>query len=121
MTDEHGNRVPPGYGQPPGYGPPPPGYGPPGGYSYGPPGYGPPGYPGYYGNPRTNSKAIWSLVLGIAAFVMCPLTGIAALIVGRQAKDEIARTREQGEGMASAGVILGSIACGLMAIGLVFF
>jgi hypothetical protein len=47
--------VPPGYGTPPGYGPPPPGYGTPPGYGPPPPGYGtPPGYgppPPGYGQP----------------------------------------------------------------------
>jgi hypothetical protein len=91
-----GYGPPPGYGQPgfgtPGYGP-PPGYGQPG---YHQPGYGmPPGYPGYR---RTNSKAGWALGLGIAGFVLCPLTGIAVLILGRQAEAEIRQNGEDGEG-----------------------
>lgn len=105
-------------GPPPGYYGGPPQSGPPPGY-YGPP----PGYPvaGYYAAPRTNSKAGWALGLGIAGFFLCPLTGIAAVVIGGQAKDEIRRTREQGEGMATAGVVLGWILCGLMALGVVFF
>lgn len=91
-----GNRPPPGYGPAPGYGPP--------GYAY----------------RRTNSKAGWALGLGIAGFVLCPLTGVAALILGRQAKEEIRRTGEDGEGMATAGFVLGIILCVLMAIGVLF-
>lgn len=115
---------PPGYYGGPPLGAPPPGFyggpqqsGPPPGY-YGPP----PGYPpAYYGNPRTNSKAGWALGLGIVGFFTCPLTGIAAVILGGQAKEEIRYTREQGEGMASAGVVLGWILCGLMALAVVGF
>jgi hypothetical protein len=77
----------------------------------------PPGYSGYR---PTNSKAGWALGLGIAGFILCPLTGIGALLLGRQAKEEIRRTGEGGEGMATAGVILGAILCVLMALGLLF-
>ncbi len=108
---------PPGYGAPPpGYGQPPWGYGPPGYYV--PPGYGP---PAYYGYRPTNSKAGWALGLGIAAYFLCPLTSIAAIIIGGQAKEEIRRTGESGEGMATAGVVLGWIGCGLMFLGLAIF
>ena len=112
----YGAPQPGAYGGPqqggPQQGGPPPGY-------YGPP----PGYPvaGYYAAPRTNSKAGWALGLGIAGFFLCPLTGIAAVVIGGQAKDEIRRTREQGEGMATAGVVLGWILCALMALGAVLF
>lgn len=120
---------PPGHSQPPPvWGGPPPGY-PPQGYppqgygpGYGPAGYGQPGYgPAYFVVARTNSKAGWALGLGIAGFFLCPLTGIAAVIVGGQAKEEIRRTHEQGDGMATAGVILGWILCALMVLVVVFF
>ena len=107
---------PPGYGgpPPPGYGgpPPPPGYGPP------PSGYGgpPPGYGGYGPMRTTNGKAIASLVCGIVAFTVCPLTAIAAVILAPLAKREIAAEpqRYDGGGMATAGMILGWIMVGLM-------
>lgn len=93
--------------------PPPPGYGPPPGGPYG--GYGP--------GRSTNGKAIAALVCGIAAFVVCPLTAIAAVILGPQAKREIEAQpdRYDGTGMAKAGQILGWVAIALMAVGLVFF
>jgi hypothetical protein len=76
-----------------------------------PPQYGAP-QPPYGGAPvGTNKKAIWSLVLGILGLICCGFfTGIPALILGRQAKAEIATTGQQGGGMATAGVVLGIIA-----------
>ena len=68
---------------------------------------------------RTNSKAGWSLGLGIAGFALCPLTAVGAIILGNQAKAEISHTREQGGTMATAGIILGWIMCGLLAVGVV--
>ncbi len=65
--------------------PPPPPYG-------GQPQYGQP-----YGAPQgTNSKAIWSLVLGILGVLCCGPLGIVALILGRSAQNEIAQTGQQG-------------------------
>lgn len=97
------------------YPPPPPGYGGP------PPGYGAPGsYGGGFPPARTtNGKAIAALICGICAFVVCPLIGIAAVILGPQAKREIATEpgRYDGVGMAQAGQILGWIAVGLMVAG----
>ncbi len=84
--------------------PPPSGYGP-------PPSFGPP--PGAYGPMRTtHGKAIAALVCGICAFVICPLTGIAAVILAPMAKREIAAepARFDGAGMALAGQILGWLA-----------
>ena len=84
-----------------------------------PPGYGPPGSYGGFGPTRsTNGKAIAALICGICAFVVCPLTGIAAVILGPQAKREIAAQpdRYEGQGMAQAGLILGWIAVALMVV-----
>ena len=106
----------PAYGQPPSSGQ--PGYGQPG---YGQPGYGQPGFdqsaaygkspygaqPGY-GQPMyapvatTNTLAILALVF---AFVF-PL---AAIVLGHLAKKQIRQTGEQGEGLATAGLVLGYI------------
>lgn len=91
--------------------PPPPGYGQPeGGYGAPPPGY---GGPAYGGAPVQNKKALWSLILGILGFVCCGVVlGIVAIVLGQQAKGEIAASNgmQTGEGMAKAGVILGIIA-----------
>ena len=104
--------------------PPPPGpqgggYGPPSGGGYGaapppPPGYGP--GPGGYGVPQrgNNSKAIWALVLGILGLLCCGFfTGIPAIILGRRAQNEIDLSggAQGGRGMATAGFVLGIIAC----------
>jgi hypothetical protein len=59
-----------------------------------------------------NSKATASLVLGIIAFVFCPLIcSILALVLGYSARDEIAASggRQAGESYAKAGIILGWI------------
>ena len=67
---------------------------------------------------QSNKKATWSLVLGILGVVCCGLfAGIPAIIVGNQAKREIAGTGQSGEGAAKAGVILGwvSVALGILA------
>lgn len=110
---------PPGYGQPPGHGgpaypPPPPSYG-------GPPTYGPPSYPGGYyptpdyqsgygpagpHQPGTNKLAIASL---IAAFtgLLCGIGSIVAIVLGAIALDQIKRTRQDGFGMAVAGIVVG--------------
>lgn len=102
------------------YPPPPPGYGGP------PPGYGgpPPGsYGGYPPTKSTSGKAIAALICGICAFIVCPLIGIAAVILGPQAKREIAASPQQyeGTGMAQAGQILGWISIGLMVAGILLF
>ena len=87
----------------------------------------PPPPPGYgqqspYGAPvpqGTNSKAIWSLVLGILGILCCGFfTGIPAIFLGRSAQNEIAQTGQGGGGMAKAGFILGiiSIVLGVITI-----
>jgi hypothetical protein len=85
--------------------PPPPGYG------YPPSGYGP---PYYYGPPPTNPMAIAALVL---AFVIPP----AGIVMGVSARRQIRRSGEQGDGLALAGIILGSIATGLFVLMIVFW
>lgn len=80
------------------------------------PPYGPPAY--YVPAPPTNSKAITALILSIVSLVVCPLIGIAGIILGNQARAEIRQTGEQGEGMAQAGVIMGWIAVALATLAL---
>lgn len=118
----------PGYDQPP-YGQPPygqPGYGQPG---YGQPGYGQPPYgqPGYganphgaapygygYAAPQAEKGATTSLVLGIVGFFVCGIIlGPAAVIEGVKARKRIRESNGMltGDGMALAGIVLGSIVC----------
>lgn len=96
----------------------PPGAGPPG---YPPPGYGmaPGGYgmaPGY--GQRTNSKAVTSLVLGIVGLVICQPAAFFAIVLAGQAQREIRFSGgvETGEGLATAGRILGWIGAVLFVI-----
>jgi hypothetical protein len=90
----------------PGYLPPPPVTAfspPPAGYS--PAGYAPPRPAG------TNGMAIASLVLSLVW--MCGVGSLLAIIFGRKAKAEIAKTGEQGEGLATAGLVIGIIGLAL--------
>jgi hypothetical protein len=58
---------------------------------------------------QTSSKAVVSLALGVAGFVVLPVVcSVLAIILGSQAKHEIQENpRLGGDGMARAGVILG--------------
>ncbi len=116
--DELHSGPPPGYGPPAGYGPPPgygPAYGPPPGYAYPPPpGFpAPPGYPGAWRRP-TNGMAIAALV---TAFVIAPV-GIG---LGIAARKQIRETGEEGDGLALAGIIVGSVITGIYVLILVFW
>jgi hypothetical protein len=115
---------PPANYPPPGY--PPPGYPldypgtPPFGYQQ-PPGYGPPSYPGEYYpapdyrgdywsdgavQPGMNGIAIASLISSFAGLFCC-IGGISAIVLGAIALDQIKRTRQDGYGMAVAGIVIG--------------
>src|SRR3954451_19645508 len=67
--------------------------------------------PGLYGPPPPSSgKATAALVLGIAAFVVCPLVcAVLAIVFAHQAYSEIDASggRVGGRGLAQAGLILG--------------
>lgn len=122
----YGQSREPAYGQPgsgqPSYGQ--PGYGQPGS---GQPGYGQPGYalPSYgepptapFGPRRSKGLAIGALVVGIFAVllvwapVLGPFLGLLALILGI-----VGVRRQEGKGMAVAGIVLGSIA---LVVGIIF-
>lgn len=111
---------PPGYQQPPGYGAPPFQPGPP--QFGGPPGgYGTPPYPGgYYARPDyqggygpqgatrsgTNGLAIASLISSFTG-VFCCIGSMVAIVLGTIALDQIKRTRQDGYGLAVAGIVIG--------------
>jgi hypothetical protein len=111
--------VPPGgWQQPASYGgyqgaPPQGGYPQPYGQQYGPP-YG--GYP-YAPPQRTNGMAIASMVLGILWLYW--IGSILALVFGYTAKKQIRERGEAGGGMATAGIVLGWVGVGFLALGLV--
>ena len=109
---------PPPYGAPqygaqtPGYPPPPPGYGPP------PTGYPAPAYSPYGPpSPKTNSMAIASLVASLVGF-LCWLGSIAGIVLGIVAMNQIKQTREEGHGLAVAGIAIGALS---LVVGLIFF
>jgi len=87
-----------------------------------PPQYGAP-QPPYGGYPqKTNTKAIWALVLGIISVVCCGLVaGIPAIILGNMAKKEIATTGQPGRGMAQAGFILGIISIAVTVLSVIVY
>ncbi len=87
---------------PPGY--PPPGQVPPGGYHVGPPG---PVRP-------TNTNAIMALVFG---FVFAPL----GIVFGHLARRQIAETGEEGDTLATVGIIVGWVHTGLWICGCLGF
>lgn len=103
---------------PPGAGSVPPAYPPPGYSADYASGYGPPGYPGgyypseYHGGyagsvqPGTNPLAIASLIASLTGLV-CGLGAIVAMVLGVIALDQIRRTRQEGFGMAVAGIVIG--------------
>ena len=101
------------------------------GPQWGPPGEAPPGQyppppPGqyhqpapYYTAPRpTNGLAIASMVLGI--IWLWWVGSILALVFGYIAKRQITERGEGGSGMATAGIVLGWIGVGFLALFIVF-
>lgn len=71
--------------------------------------------------PRTNGKAVASMVCGILCVVTGGLTGLPAVILGHQAQSEIRRTGEGGDGFAVTGLVLGwlSVAAWVLIGGLI--
>lgn len=66
--------------------------------------------------PQTDDKAVISLVLGILSLVSFSIfAGIPAIIVGKMSRDNIRASsgRLTGEGMATAGIVMGWISVGL--------
>jgi len=85
-------------------------------------------YPVYTG-PQQSQTALIALVLGVVSLLLLVLPGsslftaIPAVIVGRNARNEIRASGGQltGEGMAQTGIILGWITLGLLVLGFVAF
>lgn len=73
--------------------------------------------------PQTEASAVVSLVLGIVSmFALSVLAGIPAIILGRSAQRNIraSQGRLTGEGLAQAGIVLGWISVGLLAVTILF-
>jgi hypothetical protein len=69
--------------------------------------------------PTTNGMAIGSFVCGIGQVVGGPFAGIAAVVLGHQARRRIRETGEQGDGLAVAGLVLGYIGLGVVLVAIV--
>lgn len=66
---------------------------------------------------ETNGFAVASLITGVLGLTALPLIGaVLALLFGYRARREIANSGESGEGLATAGVILGWVGVGLAAL-----
>jgi Domain of unknown function (DUF4190) len=83
--------------------PPGPGYGP-----YPPPGPMPPYYQPVYQQRRTNGLAIAAMVCGICGFVYL-VPAVLGIIFGIIALRQVNRDRNDGRGMAIAGIVTGSL------------
>lgn len=64
---------------------------------------------------HTNSLAMMSMVFGIVGF------GLVAVILGHVAKGQIRHTREAGDGMATAGLILGYLGASVAVIVIIIY
>jgi hypothetical protein len=71
---------------------------------------------------RTSGYAIASLILGIAGFFVVPIVpSILAIVFGQKARAEFRRDPTLGgDGLATAGIVLGWVGLALVGIGLVF-
>jgi hypothetical protein len=70
---------------------------------------------------QTSNLALVSLIAGIASWVIAPFLGaIIAVITGHMAKNEIRRSAGllTGDGLATAGLVLGYVQIGLSVIGI---
>ena len=79
--------------------------------------------PGGYSNPNppTSSMALISLIAGILGLTFIPIIGsIVAVITGPMARKEIRESAGglSGDGLATAGIILGWIGVGLTILGI---
>ncbi|WP_370093165.1 DUF1707 and DUF4190 domain-containing protein [Streptacidiphilus sp. MAP12-20] len=89
--------------------------------------YGYPPQPYYYAPPawppvkrRTNGAATASLLLGLGQIFTGGMTGLPALICGIVAKRQLRERDEEGHGMATAGIVLGSLGTAMWVLILFF-
>jgi hypothetical protein len=65
------------------------------------------------GTPQgNNGLAIASLVVGLISFLCCGfgfVTGVLAVVLGVLAKNQIKQTGQNGDGLATAGIVIGAI------------
>jgi Domain of unknown function (DUF4190) len=82
--------------------------------------YGQPQYVAYGSQTRTNGLAIASLVCSLAGLVTC-ISAPIGVVLGHVAKRQIRQTGEQGEGLASAGLVVGYILTVLGVLGVIIW
>jgi len=72
---------------------------------------------------KTNSLALISLIAGVVGWTMVPfVASIVAVVTGHMARSQIRQSagREDGDGLAIAGLVLGYVGLALGLIGIVF-
>jgi hypothetical protein len=71
---------------------------------------------------RTSGYAIASIILGIAGFFVFPIVpSILAVVFGQKAREELRQEPTlAGDGLATAGIVLGWVGIALVAIVLLF-
>lgn len=76
----------------------------------------------YGGAQPTNGMAIASLVCGIVGF-LCFVPAVVAIVLGAIARTQISQTEppQKGQGMATAGMILGTVWIALTVVYFVIF
>ena len=62
---------------------------------------------------RLNNAAVASMIVSLASFVTCPLIGLVGVYLGMRAKKEIQASGDDGDGMATAGVVVGWVSTGV--------
>ncbi len=63
-----------------------------------------------------NHKAVWSVVFAILVFPLNLLAAVPALILGDQAKKEIAISGQRGRWLASAAMVIGWVVVACFAL-----
>jgi hypothetical protein len=83
---------------------------------------GPPprGYAALQPHRPLNNAAVASMIVSLASFVTFPLLGLLGVYLGNKAREEIKARDEDGEGMATAGIVAGWMSTGLFLVTLVF-
>ena len=72
---------------------------------------------------KTNTLALVSIISGVVGWVMVPfVASIVAVVTGHMARSQIRQSagREDGDGLAIAGLVLGYVGLALGLIGIVF-
>ncbi|MFF4649379.1 DUF1707 and DUF4190 domain-containing protein [Streptomyces sp. NPDC001380] len=76
--------------------------------------------PPYRPAPPTNGMAAASMVLGLLGFMPFGIASLPAAVLGHVARSRIRESGEQGDGMATAGLVLGWIGTAFWALVLLF-